>query len=228
MIRRAFGSGLAAFGFVGERVACCRVDADDRAVEAGRVAGGADVLARSAPPSAVGGVIAPPRPRRVATGVALIARICVAVLAVVDAVEVRPVAGSRVQRPVRPELDCADRVRRELLAPVLDEHLLGADLRARRGDLDAGEPRAGDAAVGRRSRGGGTGVRVDSRRSPLGCRCRVAEHVVVRVEDVDIRVRREVRVERHPEQPAIPEVVDVRAQVGDDRRRRSRRASRTP
>jgi hypothetical protein len=43
---------------------------------------------------------------------------------------------------------------------------------------------------------------------------RAAELVVVCIEDVNVRVGGEVRVEGKPEQASIPEVVDVGAQVG--------------
>ena len=50
----------------------------------------------------------------------------VSVLSVVGEVEARTVAGARVERAVGTELDRPDRVARILLAPVLDQHLLGA------------------------------------------------------------------------------------------------------
>ena len=53
-------------------------------------------------------------------------------LAVVGAVEARPVAAAHVERAVGPEGDRADRVARELLAPVVDQHLLGPGARRRR------------------------------------------------------------------------------------------------
>ena len=39
---------------------------------------------------------------------------------------------------------------------------------------------------------------------------------VVRVENVDEVVGREIGVDRHPQHPAVPVVVDLRGQVGDD------------
>ena len=69
-----------------------------------------------------------------------------AVLAVVDEVEARAVAAADVERAVGAEVDRADRVARELLAPVLDQHLLGPvhDV--------AATPSAARAARRRRSR----------------------------------------------------------------------------
>jgi hypothetical protein len=40
--------------------------------------------------------------------------------------------------------------------------------------------------------------------------------MVVRVERVDVGLRRKARVELEAEQPAVPEVVDVRAEVGEE------------
>ena len=51
-------------------------------------------------------------------------------------------------------------------------------------------------------------------------RRRLAERSVVGVQDVDVGPRRELRVQRQPEQPAIPIVVDLRAQVRERRARR--------
>ena len=123
---------------------------------------------RSAPPSAVGGVCvaadaAPAGRRRGCVGIAR--------LPVVDEVEARAVAAAHVERAVGAEGERADRVARELLAPVLDQHLLGAGHHVA-GRLQAREPAADDAAVARRTRRQGSDVppvrpsAAASRRSP--------------------------------------------------------------
>src|SRR5205814_6556762 len=74
--------------------------------------------------------------------------LCAAELAVVDGTEVRAFTAGDVERAVGAEVEVADRVARELLAPALDLHLLV------RGDV-AGQRQPGQAplhhaAVGRR------------------------------------------------------------------------------
>ena len=64
------------------------------------------------------------------------------------------------------------------------------------------------------ARGVATGV-VEHRRG-------ATEWGVVRVEDVDVRLRRELRVDREAEQATVPEVVDVRPEIGELRRGRVR------
>jgi hypothetical protein len=94
---------------------------------------------------------------------------------------------------------------RVLLAPVVDQHLLGAGHLVARGG-QAGEASADDAAVASRIP---TGVAKRRRRA--------ADRGVKRVEHVDIRSsRRETRIERKPEHPAIPVVVHVRPQIGEE------------
>src|SRR5829696_7462281 len=128
MIRRALASLLAAIRVVGQGGARGRADPDDAAVEAGWVAASAHVLAaQGAPFGRRGGEGGARRARRVATGVLGRGRAGGAtVLAVVDVVEARPVTPAGIQRSVGPELQRADRVAGELLAPVLDQHLLAA------------------------------------------------------------------------------------------------------
>ena len=106
---------------------------------------------------------------------------------------------------------------RVLLAPVLDQHLLGAghDVAGR---LEAREPAADDAAVAVAPGGVGHGSESTPGVPQRGAVPPIGR--VVGVEDVDVRVGREVGVERDAEQAAVPEVVDVRAQVGEDGRRR--------
>ena len=143
--------------------------------------------------------------RRVAAGVE-----GAAVLAVVGEVEAGPVAAGHVQGAVGPEGQVADRVARVLLAPVVDEHLLGA------GHLVAGggqarQPARDHAAVAGRPRRVGAGV-APGRRRP-------ADGGVVGVEDVHVRAGREVGVHGHAEHAPVPEVVDVGPEVGEHRRR---------
>jgi hypothetical protein len=91
-----------------------------------------------------------------------------------------------------------------LLAPVVDEHLLGSghDVPA---DLQSRHPPRHQTAIGSRPGRGRAGV-VPGRRG-------AADRGVVRIEHVDIRVAREVRRQRHPEQPTVPVVVDLAGQV---------------
>src|SRR5205085_563724 len=52
----------------------------------------------------------------------------------------------------------------------------------------------------------------------------LARRRVVRVEEIEVRARREARVEREAEQAAVPVVVDLVPEVGDHGRRRVREA----
>src|SRR5690348_9154259 len=67
-------------------------------------------------------------------------------LAVVHPGRAGPVAAGDIQRPVRAEFDAAHRVGEELLAPIVEEHLFGADHVVPAG-LKAGQPAADHAAV---------------------------------------------------------------------------------
>ncbi len=105
----------------------------------------------------------------------------------------------------------------ELLAPVVDQHLLGA------GPvvpicLQAGEPATDHAPVvaltGRR------GARVVGHPGAAPAGGRPSDRRVVGVEDVYVGLGREVRIERDAEQPPVRVVVDLRSQVGEDRGRR--------
>ena len=98
--------------------------------------------------------------RRVAAGVDR-----AAVLAVVDEVEAGAVAAAGVERAVGAELQGADRVAGVLLAPVLDQHLLGAGHHVA-GGLQARQAPADHAAVGGRAGRGRAGVGVDAGASP--------------------------------------------------------------
>ena len=137
---------------------------------------------RSAPPSAAGGLSArADRAGRVAARVCLVAGVGRAVLPVVDVVEARAVAAGDVEIPVAAEQQRADRVAGELLAPVVDEHLLAAghDVPA---ELQSRHPPRHEAAVGGRA-GRGRAAVVPGRRD-------AADRGVVRVQHVDVRARR--------------------------------------
>ena len=211
MIRLAFWSGSGGQRVGRQRGAGGRVDADDGAVEGHRVAGRAQILAtqRAAFGGGRGQGGADPA-RRVAARVER-----GTVLAPVGEVEAGPVAAGGVQGPVGPELQVAHRVARVLLAPVLDQHLLGTGHQVPGGG-QARQPPRDHAAVAGGSRWGRARVGVAAGRPPAGCRGGRAQLVVVGVEDVDVGLGREVGVEDHAEQPAVPEVVDVGPQVGED------------
>ena len=170
---------------------------------------------RRAPPSAVGrrqhGADAA---RRIAARVDRRA-----VLPVVDEVEAGAVPAAHVERAVGTEGQAADRVARVLLAPVLDQHLLRADHHVA-GRLEPREAAGDHAAVGRRAGRRRAAIRGPAHRPPA--RRRPADGGVEGVEDVDPRVRREVRRERETEQSTVPEVVDLRPEVGEHGRRRVR------
>ena len=208
MIRRTLGSALPARGLSGSPAP---VTGSTRSTAPLSAAGSPDVRRswlRSAPPSAVGGVrIAPEATRRIAARVDRIP-----VLPVVDEVEARPVAAGHVQRAVSTELERSHRMARVLLAPVLDQHLLGTRHHVAVG-LEAREPPAHDAAIVGRTRRCRATVRCHAGRAPT--RSCAADRGVVRVQDVHVRLGRELRMERHAEQTAIPEVVDVGPQIGE-------------
>jgi hypothetical protein len=103
-----------------------------------------------------------------------------------------------------------------LLTPVLHEHLLGTRHNVAAGG-QPGQPGTHDTPIPGRARWVRTRIGVDARSAPPRCRVRRAQLVVVRVEHVHVGVGREVRSERHPQEPSIPEVVDVDVEVGEDR-----------
>ena len=70
--------------------------------------------------------------------------------------------------------------------------------------------------------GVGHGSEQHARSAPAWRRRCASELVVVRVEDVHVRVGGEVRGQREPEQAAVPEVVDVDVEIGEHGRRRVR------
>ena len=165
---------------------------------------------RSAPPWELGGAgLAPPG---IAAGVHR-----AAVLPPVDEVEARAVAGARVEHAVGAEHQVAGRVARVLLAPVALEERHLSTLHRDGIDVDAREPALHHAAVVRRTRRRRTRIAGDVRRAPA--RRGAAGHRIVGVERVEVRASREARVDRQAEQAAVPEVVHLRAQVDDGRRR---------
>ncbi len=134
-------------------------------IDPSSVAGSPDVRRswlRSAPPSAVGGVSTVrrhPAGRRTGSRTA--------VLPVVGEREARAVSAACVRAPVGAELDGPDGVARVLLAPVLDQYLLGAGHHVA-GRLETREASADHAAVG-----GGPGRR-RARVSPARRRARAS------------------------------------------------------
>jgi hypothetical protein len=98
----------------------------------------------------------------------------------------------------------------ELLAPVLDEHTLAARDHPSTGRVGGqpGEPAADDATLA-----GGAG-RVGTAVIPPGRRAAGPEDVVVGVQDIHIGPGRELRVDRQPEHPPVPEVVHRRGETG--------------
>ena len=206
-IRRTLGSVLDAFGLSG---IAAPVAGSTRMTAPSSVVGSPGVrrsCARSAPPCrGRRSLRATDRNRGVPARV-----LRVPALAVVGRGEGGTVACARIQRAVGAEQDGTDRMGRVLLAPVVDEHLLGPghDV-ARR--LQARQPSADDAAVDVGSRRCRAGVVPDRRCVPDRC--------VECVQHVDVRLRRERRVERHPENPVVVGAVDLGAQIGEHRRLR--------
>jgi hypothetical protein len=102
-----------------------------------------------------------------------------------------------------------------LLAPVLDQNVLGSGHHIA-GCLQPREPSGDDAAVARRVGRIGARVGQDADRAPQ--RSGVPDQGVVGVADVDVRSGREAGIELQSQQPAVPEVVDVRAEIGEEGR----------
>ena len=205
-----------------------RVDAHERAVEARRVARRAHVLRAERATLARGRV----HHRRLARGrrdgdrvtARVDGRVGVArvrdrpaPLAVVVDREAGAVAPREVELAVRTEGHGSAAVAGELRAVVmqeLDAARRGSDVR---GEVDgvAGELAGDDAAVVRRARPGGSAgaAVVPDRRRP-------ARGGVVDVVDVEVRTAgQEARVEDHVEQPAVPVIVHLAAEVEDLARR---------
>ena len=186
-----------------DALAGARVDADQRPVEAHRIPRRPQVLAAQCAALGV-------RRRRVGAGVRVVAWVHrIPVLAPVGEVERGAVAARRIEGARGVHLQRADRVARVLLAPVLDQDVL-VHAPTRLGN-QAREPAAHDAAVARRPRRVRAGVGEVVARRPA--RRRAPDCRVVGVEDVDVRKARVVEVDVHPEQTAIPVVVDVGPQV---------------
>ena len=168
---------------------------------------------RSAPPWAVGGVsAAPDAAGRVAAGIER-----ASVLAPVGEVEAGAVSAARVERSVGAEREGARRMTRVLLAPVLDEDLLRARHQSPAAWSRESRPLTTQPSTGRAGR---RRARIGRRSGGSPARRRASDRSVVRVEDVDVGIARERRRQRHSKQAAIPEVVDLGAEVGEDRRRR--------
>ena len=204
-IRRAFGSGLPESGFP---AAAAPVSGFSRRIAPSRPVESTVVRRswlRREPPSAVGGVSARARAARW-------------IAARVDRASVLPPIGEReagavpsgdVERSVGAESERTYRVARELLAPVVDQHLLGAGHEVAVGS-QLREPTADDTARAGRVRAG-----VSERWRAT------ADGSVERVEDVDKwPAGREPRVESEAEKTAIPEVVNVRREIRERVRRR--------
>ena len=153
MIRRSFGSLLAPSGLSGSAAPVSGSTRMERAVEPGRVAGGAEVLAaqRAALGASAASACRRRRPADRRTGSCGRAE-----LAVVDVVEARAVAAGHVERAVGAEREVADRVARELLAPVLDQHLLGARHALPLASRRDSRPLTTQPSVGRRRAGSGS------------------------------------------------------------------------
>ncbi len=201
----------------GHARAGARIDPDQRAVEAGGVAGGAQVL--HAQPAALGGrggEHVADRAGRVAAGVRRGPGV-----AVVPECRGGAVATGEVEIAVGAEGEPAAGVDRVLLAPVLDQHLLRAGHRL------AGDPQPRDATAR-------DAVLVEAQGSPRAAVPRVAriavqrrgaaDPCIERVVDVDVGLRREVGVDGQRHQPAGGEVVHLGAQVRRHGRRRVREA----
>src|SRR4051794_41031552 len=208
MIRRAFESGLPASGLVGK---AAPLSGSTRMIVPLRPTGSPLVRKSWLRRATFGGrwrQHAADGSRRIAAGVR-----GAAALTVVCVREARPVAPTRVQRSVRPERNRADRMARELLTPVLDENLLRSCHSVSR-CLEPTQASAHDAAISHRAWRSRTRIArrrllISRVRPPLRRTARIPEDVVVRVEHVHVWPRREARVELHPEEAAIPEVVDV-------------------
>ena len=188
---------------------------------ADRVAGGAEVLA--AQRAALGGrrrLRAADAAGRVAARVERDAR-----LAVVDEVEARAVAAADVERAVRRRT----RGRRSSGSGTAGTSPRSAPARRRPSRCRSpcsrdSRPLTTQPSVGRagrrRARSSLPGVPQRGAVPPIGG--------VVGVEDVDVRRRREVRVERQAEQAAVPVVVHLRPQVGEAWSASCRRGRRRP
>src|SRR5207248_1759787 len=129
-------------------------------------------------------------------------------LAVVDEGEAGPVAAADVQGAVGTKDEVADRVTRVLLAPSVDQHLF----RCRRvpGNRQARQATADDTAVGCRPG--------RARAAVVPRRCRTTDRRVVGVEHIDVGAGWEIGIEDETEQPAIPIVIYLTAEVSDDGR----------
>ena len=200
-MRRAFASLLSARGLSGRPRP---VRASTRMTVPPRPTGSSPAnrsCARNAPPSAVGGTSWDPYVTRgIAAGVGGVAS-----LPVVRELVERRISSAHVEGSVATEVNVAYRMGIRLLTPVLDEHPLpaGPSVASSR---EHREPATCYAAILQDSRWVGALVDTSARR-PL--RRRTADWSVVRVSHVDEGLPREVGVQGEPEEPEIPDVVDV-------------------
>jgi hypothetical protein len=138
-----------------------------------------------------------------------------AALAVVGAPKAGTIAPADVELAVGAEGQIAHGVTGVLLAPVLDQDLLVAGHRVRGNiSLQAREALADHATIGGRSWRGGTGVRGRTRRAPA--RRGFVDRRVLGVQYIHVGPGREARVEGKAKQAAVPLVVYLRAQAGED------------
>ena len=206
------GVRVAGVRIAGRRGSRDRVETEDRPVQRRGIGRRLVVLAAERPAFRGGRRLRPPDATRwISTRILRVPR-----LAIVHVIEGCRVAGGGVQHSVRAESQRADRVAGELLAPIVDQHLLGA--RRVAVGLEPGQTAARHAPIGRCPRWRRTRVRIGSGGTPL--RSGAADVGVVRIEGVDPRVGREGRGQREAEQAAIPEVVRVGPEVGERRGRR--------
>ena len=174
--------------------------------------------ARRAPPCANGGLSPTPEPpggsprgigrhelsRAGAAGAAE--------LPVVDVEKLGAFATGHVERAVRPEGERADGVAGKLLRERVEQDALGRLHGPRRRGVQPRDPPAHGAA----------GVVRPWRRRAIvhprwHGRARAGRVLVERIQDVDVRPRRERRIELHAEEAAVPVVVHLRTEVREDR-----------
>ena len=184
-----------------------RAHANDGTAQAERITGRPDVLrAEPAPLTRRLAIVRFARIERITTRILWRRRrqFVTAPLAPVGGVEVRPVAAAHDQGAFRVEDDVAHGVAGVLLAPVLDQHALAGAVGQNR------QAAAHDATV--LGAAGWFGAPVTPARR------RAADERIVRVGEVHAAVVDEVGVERHPQEPAVPVVVDLCRDVGVDAR----------
>ncbi len=191
---------------VWERRARVRIDANNGAAERHQVAGGSHILTAERTTL----IRRIPRRKRIRCGRGR--------RPVVHVVEAGSITSAGVQRAVSPKSEAANGVTRELLPPVLDEHLLLCGAEGSSGETAKVQPRESgrhDAAIPSWTR---TVVVLGFRLAAPTRWRKSGQHGVEGIEDVDVRRRREVGVKHHPEHPAVPVVVNVDSQIDHQRR----------